>query len=349
MNENLFGGKIDAYVIFSPQNRFYFTDFKSSFGCLILTENEKTFITDSRYMKAAQEKLEGFNLIVARGMSEVYKFTADVLKKADAKTIGFEDKFLTVCEYKTLKNELSDFKFTPASANLEALRIIKSADEIAKITEAQRIAERALKKIMPLMKPGVTERDMAAELAYEAVKEGADCMSFDTIFAFGENSAKPHHVPSAKKLEKNDIILLDYGVKYQGYCSDMTRTFFINDPNPELASIHNIVLEAQNYALKHIKAGMTCHEADSLAREYIRANGYDKEFGHSLGHGVGLDIHEAPYVRENGQDVLLDGMVITVEPGIYIDGLGGVRIEDMVVVREDGIENLTDFEKTLEI
>ncbi len=349
MYENLFNGKTDAYIVFSPQNRFYFTDFRSSFGCLVLTENKKTFLTDSRYAGAAREKSDEFELVTVRGMSDAYQAIDKILKSAGVKTVGFEDKYLTVNEYKTLKNELSDFKLVYASAAFEALRMIKSAEEIAKITEAQRIAERALKKIMPLIKVGVTERELAAELAYEAVKEGADCMSFDTIFAFGENSAKPHHIPSAKKLEKNDIILIDYGVKYQGYCSDMTRSFFINDPNPELASIHNIVCEAQNYALKHIKAGMTCHEADSLAREYIRANGYDKEFGHSLGHGVGLDIHEAPFVRENGQDVLQDGMVLTVEPGIYIDGLGGVRIEDMVVVRENGIENLTDFEKTLEI
>ena len=349
MYENLFGGKIDAYVIFSPQNRFYFTSFPSSFGCVVLAENEKTFITDSRYMLEAREKLNGFKLVVLHSHGELYKCIIEALKSANAKSVGFEDSYISYNEYKKLKAELADFKLVQASAAIELLRSVKTETEIAKIAEAQKIAERALRKVLPLIKPGVTEREISAELTYAAVTEGADSMSFDTVCAFGENTAKPHHVPSTKKLDKNDVVLLDFGVKYQGYCSDMTRTFFVGEPNPELSVIYSVVLEAQSYALKHIKAGMTCHEADSLAREYIRANGYDAQFSHSLGHGVGLEIHEMPSVRENGQDVLENGMVITVEPGIYIDGLGGVRIEDTVVVRENGVDNLTEFEKTIEI
>ncbi|MDR2201790.1 MAG: aminopeptidase P family protein [Clostridiales bacterium] len=346
----LFNGKIDAYVILSPVNRFYFTNFESSFGAVVLTPFDRLFFTDPRYEGAAASALTGFKIMRTTG-GDLYKDIAAELSRLKIKSVGYEDNFITVSAFKAFKAAFADYKQTAASAQIDALRLVKSTAEIANIAEAQRAAERALKKVLPLLKPGITERELSAELTFEALTEGAEKTAFDTIVAFGENSAVPHHAPTNRKFEKNDIVLIDFGAKYNGYCSDMTRTFCLNADAlpPELTLVHNIVSQAQDYALKNIKAGMTSREADSLAREYIRANGYEHAFTHSLGHGVGLQIHEAPRIAENGTDLLLDGMVVTVEPGIYVEGLGGVRIEDTVVIRDGGIENLTNFDKNLEL
>jgi Xaa-Pro aminopeptidase len=342
----MFSKKIDAYMIHSPANRCYFSGIDTSFGVIVLTEKEKTFFTDFRYESYANKSLADFNVVTVKP-SELYDAIAKELKRLDAKTVGYEESFLTVGEFKEVKSALSDFTLKPSSDILRDKRAVKTEEEIAKIEYSQRIAEKALAKIIPLIKPGVTEREVSAELMFEMIRSGADMLAFENIVSFGECAADPHHKPSDKKLDKNELILIDFGARTNGYCSDMTRTFTLGTPHDELQAIHGIVLEAQAYALKHIKAGMTGKEADSLAREYIRANGYVKEFGHSLGHGVGVEIHEEPRLSERSDTVLLPGMVVTVEPGIYIDGLGGVRIEDLVVVQEDGVRNLTNFNKNI--
>ncbi len=347
MYENLFSGAVDAYIIFNPVNRFYFTKFNSSFGCLILTKDEKIFLTDPRYDSAARQKIEGVKVITA-AQKTLYALIKTELERLQVKSIGYEDKFLTVAEFKDFNEEFSGFKMVPVSENIEHIRLIKTQDEINKIAEAQNIAQKSLKKVIPFIKQGITERELAAELMFECFRNGAEDMSFQTIVAFGENSANPHHAVSSRRFEKNDVVLIDFGVKYQGYCSDMTRTFCLNEPRDEIKKMHSLVLEAQSYALRNIKAGITAHEADSLAREYLKANGYGKEFSHTLGHGVGLEIHEQPRIGENSSELLLPGMVITIEPGVYSDGIGGVRIEDMVVIKENGVENLTNFDKELE-
>lgn len=342
----MFSKNIDAYVVHSPANRCYFTGIDTSFGVAVIAEKEKLFLTDFRYEGYATRSLPDFTVIIVK-YSELYATIERELKRLNASTVGYEEAFLTVGEFKKMKEALGDFTLKPASAILADKRAVKTEEEIAKIENSQRIAEKALAKILPLIKPGVTEREISAELMFEMIRLGADTLAFDNIVSFGENSADPHHHPSDKKLDKNELILIDFGARTNGYCSDMTRTFTLGTPPDKLQAVHGIVLEAQAYALKHIKAGMTGTEADSLAREYIRANGYGKEFGHSLGHGVGIEIHEEPGLRENSQTVLVPGMVVTVEPGIYIEGLGGVRIEDMVVVEEDGVRNLTNFNKNL--
>ncbi len=342
----MFDTKIDAYLIHSPANRCYFTGIDTSFGLVLLTEKEKIFFTDFRYANHARKTLTDFT-VHSVIPSELYPSVCSELSRLGAKSVGYEETYLTVSDFKTLKSALSEYTLKPASAELSQQRTVKSEEEIAKIEVSQRIAEKALTKIVPLIKPGVTEREISAELMFEMIRLGADTLAFENIVSFGENSANPHHHPSDKKLEKNELILIDFGARTNGYCSDMTRTFTLGTPQDELKAIHGIVLEAQAYALKHIKAGMTGREADSLAREYIRANGYGKEFGHSLGHGVGVEIHEKPNLSERSDDILLPGMVVTVEPGIYIDGIGGVRIEDMIVVEEDGVRNLTNFNKNL--
>jgi Xaa-Pro aminopeptidase len=352
MYRNLFEQKIDAYLIVSPINRFYFTDFSSSYGYLLLTENAKTFYTDPRYFEEAKSQIGGFT-VKSVTSEEVFSSIAAELKKAGVTTLGYEDDFWTVAAFKTFKKDFEAFTLKPASEIIRSLRLLKTERELSRIEAAQRIAERAFDKVTDMIRPGMTEREVRTMLISEGLRMGADDVAFDPIVAFGEHSAVPHHSAGAREFKKGDLILIDYGVKVGGYCSDMTRTFYLSDPGEgsegaqRLSAIYDIVLGAQDYALKHMKAGMTCREADSLAREYIRANGYDQEFGHSLGHGLGLEIHEPPRVRENSKEMLMPGMVVTVEPGIYVQGLGGIRIEDMVVIKEDGVQNLTETPKKL--
>lgn len=339
--------KLDAFVFMSESNRFYFTRFETSFGAVIISRENSVFITDFRYESEARENVEGFEIVIST-YAEFYNKIAETLTKLGAKTVGYEET-MPVCDFQKLKAVLKEFKLKPAADIIEAKRAVKTEEEIGFIKTAQQIAERALSKAMARVKPGMSERELMADINYEMIIGGAEKYSFETITAFGANSAQPHHHPSDKKLDKDELILVDMGAKYKGYCSDMTRTFCLGDPGEQLVRVYQIVKEAQEYAIKYIKAGMTCHEADALAREYITANGYGECFGHSFGHGVGIDIHEAPSVGRNSLTVLQPNMIITAEPGIYIAGLGGVRIEDMLVVGNDGVTNITSYDKKLNI
>lgn len=346
VNELFDNKKIDAYMFLSEDNRFYFTHFDTSFGCILVNEKEKYFLTDFRYENAARQMCPDFNIVVV-GYSDLYSKVCEILKRMNAKYVGYEDDYITVAEFKNIKSALSDFTLKPASETIARMRAVKTEEELELIAAAENITQKALSKVIPLIKVGITEKEVSAEILFEMIRCGAQSLAFDNIVAFGENSAQPHHKSGNKKLEKNDLILIDIGCKANGYCSDMTRTFTLGEPNSQLISLHSIVAEAQSYALKNIRAGMTCHEADSLAREYLAANGYTKEFGHSLGHGVGINVHEMPRVAKGNSQVLEENMVISVEPGVYIDGLGGVRIEDLVIVKKDGVVNLTPFNKNL--
>ena len=225
--------------------------------------------------------------------------------------------------------------------------LIKTQEEIEKMKAAQVITQTALSRLLPKIKTGITEVEFAVEIDKEFIRLGADGTAFDTIVAFGENAAECHHIPSLRTLEKGEIVLIDIGAKKDGYCSDMTRSFCFGAPSQSITRIFNLVLNAQKLVLKHLKAGMTGKEADTIAREYLRANGYDKEFCHTLGHGVGREIHEQPRLAQHCDTILCENMVVTVEPGIYIPDFGGIRIEDMVVIKKDGVINLTDFDKKL--
>lgn len=338
-------GKFDAFVFMSESNRYYFTRLETSFGAVIVSNDRNVFITDFRYETEARNVVNGCDIVIS-SFSEFYTKIADTLTKLGAKTVGYEDT-MSVAEFKEFKDALKDFKLKPATDIIEAKRAVKTEEEIGFIKTAQKIAEEALKRAISRIKVGSTERELMAEINYEMIMGGAEKYSFETIVAFGANSAEPHHHPSDVKLEKDDLILVDMGAKYKGYCSDMTRTFCLGDPGEQLLKVYDIVREAQEYAIQNIKPGLTCHDADSFAREYIKANGYGEAFGHSFGHGVGIDIHEFPRVGSGTHIQLKPNMVITAEPGIYVPGLGGVRIEDMLVVREDGCEDITGYDKKL--
>lgn len=338
---------VDAYVLLSEVNRFYMTKLETSAGCVIWAKDKKYFLTDFRYIEAAKNALPDWEVIMVTG--SMYQEIGRLLSELNVNVIGYEDEWISVSAYKDFVAKVGNYQYVGVSNEFAAMRAIKTEEEISKIAAAQIVAQRALSKVITKLKPGITEREMAAEILYEMQMLGADNMSFDTIVAFGENSAMPHYRTGNRKLEKNDIILVDMGAKMNGYCSDMTRTFTLGEVNPKLADIHAIVLESQLNALAGIKAGMTGREADALAREYINANGYGPNFGHSLGHGVGIEVHEYPHLSIRSDEILQPNMIVTVEPGIYVEGLGGVRIEDMIVVKENGNLNLTNMDKNLNI
>ncbi|MBR2970453.1 MAG: aminopeptidase P family protein [Clostridia bacterium] len=342
------GSNTDTLVILSSVNRQYFSKVNTTFGCVIIHEDTRIFITDFRYYGYVSKVLEDWEVICIKPEA-LYEKINEQLTRLNAEVVGYEDKSLSVEKFQRLYSACSAFRFEPASAYIAQMRAIKSEEEIQKIAAAQMISQKALGKVVPMIKPGVTEREVAANILYEMLMLGAEDKAFDPIVAFGENSAIPHYRTGKRKLEKNDMVLIDMGAKVDGYCSDMTRTFCVGQPGEKMAEIHNVVLEAQNYALQNIRAGISCHEADSYAREYIISHGYGKVFGHPAGHGIGLEIHELPRVQYDESVTLQPNMIITVEPGVYIDGFGGVRIEDIIVVKEDGILNLTNFDKNINL
>lgn len=335
----------DAVLSVDPSNRLYFSGVETSFGIVLLTAETKYFLTDFRYASAIKRKLKDFEIIITE-KERVYADIDDILDSCSVKTVGYEDEYWSVSSFKTLKKELKKYELKPISAEIRAMRAIKTPEEIEKMRAAQALTETALDKVLSKLKVGVRERDIAAELSYQFISLGADREAFESIVAFGENSADCHHIAGDRKLCKNEIVLFDIGAKLNGYCSDMTRTFFFGEASQRFAELHNIVTKAQLYVLKHIKAGITGAEADMMAREFIKANGYEKEFGHSLGHSLGIDIHEGPTCSKNNTDPLPENAVVTIEPGVYISDYGGVRMEDMVVIKKGGIENLTKYRKT---
>ena len=328
-----------ALVLFDEKNRFYYTSFLSSFGCVIVCENKKYFITDKRYVTDAAKQSVGCE-VIPLGEDGLYADVKKLLEALNVKKVGYESKTLSVAEFNRLRETLAGYEFEPADDEIADAQVIKRQEAIDNIAKAEWIPQQALLTVIPKIKPGVTEKTVAAEIVYQMMLLGAECPSFDSIVCFGANSACPHHKPGDDKLEKNDIILIDIGAKYHGYCGDLTRTFCIGKPSPEFERMHRTVKAAQEFALERIKAGVSCRYVDTIVREYFAANGFKNEFTHSLGHGVGVNIHERPFMGPRSTETLQENMLVTVEPGVYIEGVGGVRIEDLVVVKEEGIENL---------
>lgn len=333
--------KKKALVLFEETNRFYYTSFQSSFGCVIIVDDKKIFITDMRYETDAARICQGWQILTVGGGVGLYDLIETQLKSLNVTTVGYESNTLSVAEFEKLKNALYGFNFEPCDKEIADAMVIKRQYEIDNIAKAEWITQKALINAMPKIKPGVSEKTVSAEITYQMMLLGAECTSFDNIVCFGANSACPHHKPSDTRLDKNDIILIDIGAKYNGYCGDMTRTFCLGKPSAEFERMHRTVKAAQDFALERIKAGVSCRYVDTVVREFFAANGFKDEFTHSLGHGVGVNIHERPFMGSKGTEDFKENMLVTVEPGVYIEGVGGVRIEDLVLVKEDGIENLT--------
>jgi Xaa-Pro aminopeptidase len=327
---------LDGILISSPENRRYMSGFTGSAGWLLVSRDDATLATDFRYVEQAGNQAPDFNIYrIQRGLSWLPEWTAE----HGIKRIGFESQDVTVSVHGALLKAIEEAEnsnnpeLIPTTSIVEKLRIFKDANELALLSEAIRIADEAIDQVGPQIEPGVTEEAVAWELEKAMRERGAEMISFDTIVGAGPNGALPHHRADESVIKPNDAIVIDMGAKYQGYCSDLTRTFFVGEPDDKFRKIYNTVLQAQLAAEEQVTAGMTGKECDAIARDIITDAGHGDDFGHSLGHGVGLEVHEYPHVGPTAEeDVLEDGMVFTIEPGIYIPGWGGVRIEDIVVL-----------------
>lgn len=343
--------RLDAVFIASSANICYLSGFVGRDSYFYLSAGKQVILTDSRYMLQAEEEGKGCQVRTIgndRGYGVLLK---ELLEEDKVKQLGFEDGVMTWQMVKKLQDETEKgeekVSWTPLGNALSLLRSVKEEEELKRLARAEQIGDEAFSYILTQIKPGVTELEIAAKLEYFMKSHGAEEKSFDTIVASGYHSAMPHAVPTEKVLEKGDFITLDFGCKYQGYCSDMTRTVVLGKASEKQKKVYQTVLEAQKTALGSLRAGITGAEGDSLAREVIERAGYGEYFGHGLGHSVGLEIHESPRLSQKEETVLKPGMIETVEPGIYIPGFGGVRIEDMVVIEENGIRNFTSSPKEL--
>lgn len=342
--------EVEAVLLTSPANMRYVAGFTGE-GYVYLSRQKKMVVTDSRYTIAAREQCPDYD-VQEWGREGYYAPLLSCLRKEDVGSLGIEDEVLTLSTYQILsqqieKADMLSLSLVELGQQVSDLRQVKTSAELEKLRQAEAVGDRAFQKVLDRLEVGMTEKQVAAWLEFYMKEEGAEGFSFDTIAASGLHSAMPHAVPTDKVLEWGDFLTMDFGCLYQGYCSDMTRTVVMGKANVKQREIYETVLRAQETALKGIRPGMTGREIDRLARDVITKAGYGNYFGHSLGHSVGLEIHERPNFSPKEETVIRPGMVITVEPGIYIEGFGGVRIEDVVIITENGCENITHSPKNL--
>lgn len=335
---------LDSFLITSPYNLRYLTNFTGTTGLAVITLKKAFFITDFRYTEQAAAQAQGFEII--KNVGPIFEKVADLVQKEGLRELGFEETTVSFLEYSVLE-EIIDAQLIPISGMIEELREIKDEEEIAIIEKACSIADLAYDHILKMIQPGMTEIEVANQLDFYMRSLGASGVSFETIVASGLRSAMPHGVASKKIIEQGDLITIDFGCYYEGYVSDMTRTFAIGDPGEQLKEIYQIVLEAQLAVLEVAKPGVTGKQLDAVARDYITKHGYGEAFGHSTGHGIGLEIHEGPNVSVRAEKQFVPGNIITDEPGIYLPGIGGVRIEDDLLITSDGNRVLTHSPKEL--
>lgn len=336
---------MEALLVSHPINRRYITGFTGSAGLALFTQNEALLITDFRYVTQVKEQVPHMTLVQHEG--PILETVAKLSRKLGIQTLSFEQNHLTFAQHQELQTALGNITTTPVSDVIEKLRMIKDEEELSLIRKANHIADQTFEKIIQEIKPGMRELDVAMRLEFIMRDLGASSSSFDIIVASGIRGALPHGTASEKVLEKGDLVTMDFGAWYQGYASDITRTIMLGQPSEKQKEIYEIVLEAGKKSIAVIRPGVTGVEADAAARDYITEHGYGEYFGHSTGHGLGLEVHELPRLSVKGEETLKPGMVVTVEPGIYLPELGGVRIEDDIVVTEDGCEVLTHCTKDL--
>lgn len=346
LNELLAENGLDAALVTSVENIRYFSGFTSCDAVLLVTKHERLLFTDFRYFIQAREQAPDFTLVEVTFENQNRKIEEALLRNS-VKRCAFEQSKVSVAEFEGYKK--MPVEFIPFGEKITSLRLIKDAEEIKCLQIAQSMADAAYKEFLTRVHPGMTELECVAELNYACAKQGSEGPSFDPIVGSGPNGAMCHAVPGNRRLQAGDLVVVDFGCIYHGYHSDMTRTFGVVEVSDELRKIYDITLEAQLKALEALKAGVSGKALDAIARDYIESFGYGKDFGHSLGHGFGLEIHEAPRASTTSCDEFVEGMTITVEPGIYLEGKGGVRIEDCCVVTKEGKINLVCSPKELQL
>ncbi len=344
LREEMLKESLTSFLITSAYNLHYLTGFTGTTGMAVITLDDAYFITDFRYTEQAEK--ECFDYEIVQNFGPIFEELVDLIDEKGIPNMGFEEANVSFKEYVELEM-LLETELVPISNMIESLREIKDEQEVSLIEKACEIADQAFSHILTYIKPGMTEIQVANELDFYMRQLGATGVSFETIVASGVRSAMPHGVASDKVIDQGDLITIDFGCYYKGYVSDMTRTISLGEPKEKLKEIYQIVKDAQQKVLDGARPGMSGVELDAVARDYIESQGYGEYFGHSTGHGIGLEIHEGPNVSRLANKAFIPGNVITNEPGIYLPGIGGVRIEDDMLVTESGVKRLTHSEKEL--
>ena len=339
---------VDAMLLTCAPNRFYASGFASSGtdGVAFVTREQAYYFTDFRYIEAATAQVRGAAVEMVKSGRGYLTLLNEAIARHGVKRVGYEDAYMTVAEYNVYREKLN-CELVPAAKLMTELRMVKDARELEALIAAQRIAEKALEEIYNDIRVGTTEKELAARLTYLMLHYGAENMSFDPIVVSGANGSMPHGVPTEKPISDGDFVTMDFGCLYHGYCSDMTRTVAVGHVTEEMEKVYRTVLRAQLAGIERARAGISGHDVDASARDIIAAEGYGEYFGHSFGHGVGVEIHEAPNASPYYKEALPAGAVISAEPGVYLPEKFGVRIEDVIILREGGCENITRAPKEL--
>lgn len=349
LRQSLEEKQVEAILISQPDNRYYLSGFDGSAGILLITQQHNILATDFRYIEQAKKQAARFELFHTTG--EMEKWMPELFSRLSVKKLGFEADHISFSMHQRLESILKNCKpetsLLPLDGLVESIRAIKEPQEIELIEKAVAITDAAMDYIIGYIQPGMKELEIAWELEKCLRQKGSRSVAFDLIVAAGPNSAMPHAMPSERKVRPGEPVLIDIGARYQGYVSDLSRTIYLGEADDTFKKLYEIVIKAQQVAIGGIRGGMSGIAADSLAREVIKKAGYAEQFGHSLGHGIGLEIHEMPSLSQNSKDNLADNMVFTIEPGIYLPGWGGVRVEDTVVLENGRIRVLSKAKKML--
>lgn len=336
----------EGVLVYNPSNMFYLSGYTGE-GLVLITHQVCAIVTDFRYTEQAENQAPGFEVLMVEGKRSHEVIAGELCAANGIDTLYYEDDFVTVRTFENCRKHIAGVEWKSAAGAVEKLREVKDEHELSLIAEACRITGDAFERLLPNIKEGMTEKELALMLEFDMLTHGAGGLAFSTIAAAGANGSLPHAVPGDYKIRRGDMITFDFGARFGGYCADMTRTVALGQPGDEMRKVYQIVLDAQKMAQDAVAAGKNCRAIDSIARDYIYSKGYEGRFGHGLGHSLGIDIHENPRFSQACGDLLKVNQVMTVEPGIYLPGLGGVRIENSVVVTENGCYSLTKPDREL--
>lgn len=343
---SLLNGEVDGLLLTSRYSRHYGAEFDIAEGVAIVTKNGCRYFTDSRYIESAENNIKGFEVLGINQFTGYFARLNDAIADFGVSTLGYEENYLTVAELMGYEKNLNA-KLVPFNKQINGFRGSKEAWELDLMLKAQAITDKAFSEVLTRIKPGMTELELQAELIYCMYKNGGTGLAFDPIVVSGPNTSLPHGVAGDRVIQAGDFVTMDFGASYKGYCSDMTRTVAVGFATDEMKKVYEVVLKAQESAIAATKAGVPGKEIDAVARKVITDAGYGENFGHGYGHSLGLEIHEAPNTNTSNPEPMPVGAVCSAEPGIYLPGKFGVRIEDVVIIKEDGCEDITKSPKHL--